>query len=87
MLYGIDEEKVLVIDSEAKTLNVMDFTYKGFLFYTYDKWETKGVRVSSSLLCLKAIHEKTGIVLCGPENSSVIKSRNIMCSFIDMYSN
>lgn len=87
MLYGIDEEKVLVIDSEEKTLHVMGFTYKGFLFYTYDKWETKGVRVSSSLLCLKAIHEKTGIVLCGPENSSVIKSRNIMCSFIDMYSN
>ncbi|MFI8677648.1 hypothetical protein [Bacillus thuringiensis] len=85
MLYGIDEEKVLVMDSEGKTLHVMSFTYKDFLFYSYDKWETKGVRVSSSLPCLKAMHQKTGIVLCGPENSSMIKSRNLMCRFIDMY--
>lgn len=87
MLYQIDDEKVLVIDSEEKILHVMGFTYRGFLFYTYDKWETKGVRVSSSLLCLKAIHEKTGMVLCGPEGSSTIKGRNAICRFIDMFSN
>lgn len=78
---------MLVIDSEDKTLHAMNFTYKGFLFYNYDKWETKGVRVSSTSPCLKAIHQRTGVVLCGPENVSMIKSRNLICRFIDIYPN
>ncbi|MFJ8528622.1 hypothetical protein [Bacillus sp. NPDC094106] len=87
MFYAVDGENVLIMDSEGKPLHVMGFTYKGFLFYTYDKWETKGVRVSSSFPCLKAIHEKSGIVICGPEDESMIKSRNSICRFIDMYLN